>query len=101
MDPVRCAQRSTAVPSPYSSSTCQSLAGDSPYPRGLYVTAFGLTDFRNELAEVSVPTLVIHGEADAIVPFEVSGKRSHETLNNSSLTLIEGGPHGLNATHPE
>ncbi len=65
------------------------------------ITAFGLTDFRDELAQVSVPTLVIHGDSDAIVPFEVSGKRSHETISNSSLALIEGGPHGLNATHPE
>ncbi len=65
------------------------------------ISAFGLTDFRAELARISVPTLVIHGDSDAIVPFEVSGKRSHETLPNSSLALIEGGPHGLNTTHPE
>ncbi|MBA8824207.1 pimeloyl-ACP methyl ester carboxylesterase [Saccharopolyspora lacisalsi] len=65
------------------------------------ITAFGLTDFRAELAEVSAPTLVIHGDSDAIVPFEVSGKRSHETITHSSLALIKGGPHGLNVTHPE
>ncbi|QGK68635.1 alpha/beta fold hydrolase [Allosaccharopolyspora coralli] len=65
------------------------------------VGAFGLTDFRDELAEISVPTLVIHGDSDMIVPFEVSGKRSHETLAHGSLALIEGGPHGLNTTHPE
>lgn len=65
------------------------------------ISAFGLTDFRAELAGISVPTLVIHGDSDVIVPFEVSGKRSHETLPNSSLALIEGGPHGLNTTHPE
>ena len=65
------------------------------------ITAFGLTDFRDELPGISVPTLVIHGDSDAIVPFEVSGKRSHEAISKSSLALIEGGPHGLNATHPE
>jgi len=48
-----------------------------------------------------VPTLVIHGDSDAIVPFEVSGQRSHEAVSGSSLALIEGAPHGLNATHPE
>jgi pimeloyl-ACP methyl ester carboxylesterase len=48
-----------------------------------------------------VPTLVIHGDSDAIVPFEISGKRSHETIEGSSLVLIEGGPHGINATHAE
>ena len=65
------------------------------------ITAFGRTDFRDDLARVTVPTLVIHGDSDAIVPFEISGKRSHETIEGSSLVLIEGGPHGLNATHPE
>ena len=65
------------------------------------ITAFGRTDFRDDLARVDVPTLVIHGDSDAIVPFEVSGKRSHEAIEGSSLPLIEGGPHGLNATHPE
>ena len=65
------------------------------------IDAFGRTDFRDDLAKIDVPALVIHGDSDAIVPFEVSGKRSHEAIANSSLVLIEGGPHGLNATHPE
>jgi pimeloyl-ACP methyl ester carboxylesterase len=42
------------------------------------IAAFGRTDFRDDLATISVPTLVIHGDADGIVPFEVSGKRTHE-----------------------
>jgi len=46
-----------------------------------------------------VPTLVVHGDSDAVVPFEVSGKRTHETIAGSELVVIEGGPHGLNATH--
>jgi pimeloyl-ACP methyl ester carboxylesterase len=65
------------------------------------ITAFGRTDFRGDLAKITVPTLVIHGDADAIVPFEVSGKRTHETIAGSQLALIEGGPHGLNATHAD
>ena len=65
------------------------------------IAAFGYTDFRDDLAKVTVPTLVIHGDSDAIVPFEVSGKRSHETIEGSSLVLVEGGPHGINATHAE
>jgi pimeloyl-ACP methyl ester carboxylesterase len=63
------------------------------------IAAFGRTDFRDDVAKVTVPTLVIHGDADGIVPFEVSGKRSHEAIQGSELVLIEGGPHGLNATH--
>ena len=65
------------------------------------ISAFSYTDFRDDLAKVTVPTLVIHGDSDAIVPFEVSGKRSHEAIEDSSLVLIEGAPHGLNATHAD
>ncbi len=65
------------------------------------ISAFGYTDFRDDIASVTVPTLVIHGDSDAIVPFEVSGSRSHEAIEGSSLVLIEGGPHGINATHAE
>ena len=65
------------------------------------IDAFGRTDFRDDLTKIDVPTLVIHGDSDAIVPFEVSGRRSHETIADSSLVLIEGAPHGFNATHAE
>ncbi|HEY1015913.1 MAG TPA: alpha/beta hydrolase [Herpetosiphonaceae bacterium] len=63
------------------------------------VDAFGRTDFRGDLAKITVPALIIHGDADAIVPFELSGKRTHELLAGSRLALIAGGPHGFNATH--
>lgn len=63
------------------------------------ISAFGKTDFREDLAKFNLPVLVIHGDSDGIVPFEVSGKRTHETIPGSQLALIEGGPHGLNATH--
>lgn len=65
------------------------------------IAAFGRTDFRANLAKFDVPTLIIHGDSDAIVPFEVSGKRSYDAIAGSQLALIEGGPHGLNATHAE
>ncbi len=63
------------------------------------IAAFGKTDFRDDLAKFDVPTLIIHGDSDQVVPFEVSGKRSHEAISGSELELIEGGPHGINATH--
>jgi pimeloyl-ACP methyl ester carboxylesterase len=63
------------------------------------ITAFGETDFRADLARITVPTLVIHGDSDAIVPFEVSGRRTAETLG-STLALIKDGPHGINTSHP-
>jgi len=51
--------------------------------------------------KVTVPTLVIHGDSDATVPFDVSGKRSAEAIAGSTLVVIEDGPHGTNASHAE
>ncbi|AYE49970.1 alpha/beta hydrolase [Priestia megaterium] len=63
------------------------------------IAAFSKTDFRDDLAKFTIPTLIIHGDADEIVPFEYSGKRTHEAISGSKLALIKDGPHGLNATH--
>ena len=65
------------------------------------IGAFGRTDFREDLKSVTVPTLVIHGDADGVVPFEVSGKRSAAAIANSELVLIKGGPHGINGSHSQ
>jgi pimeloyl-ACP methyl ester carboxylesterase len=65
------------------------------------IEAFGRTDFRNDLSRVTVPTLVIHGDSDAIVPFEVSGKRTAEAVSGSTLVVVEGGPHGFNVSHAD
>ena len=63
------------------------------------ITAFGKTDFRGDLAKIKVPTLVIHGDSDAIVPFEVSGKRTAEAIEGAQVHVVEGGPHGFNVSH--
>lgn len=75
--------------------------GSLASPKGTLdcIGAFSRTDFRGDLAKVTVPTLVIHGDSDAIVPFEASGKRSAEAISGSQLVVIEGGPHGINASH--
>jgi pimeloyl-ACP methyl ester carboxylesterase len=65
------------------------------------IAAFGRTDFRADLKKITIPTLVIHGDSDGIVPFEVSGKRTHEAIKGSQLVVIKGGPHGFNATHAD
>ncbi len=65
------------------------------------ISAFGRTDFRADLRKLSIPTLVIHGDSDAIVPFEVSGKRTAASVEGAALVVIKGGPHGLNASHAE
>jgi pimeloyl-ACP methyl ester carboxylesterase len=64
------------------------------------VTAFGRTDFRGDLAKISIPTLVIHGDSDAVVPFEHSGKHTAATIPGAQLVVIKDGPHGINASHP-
>ena len=58
------------------------------------------TDFRDDIEKVTVPTLVIHGDGDVIVPFEGSGRRTHDAVEGSELVVIEDGPHGINASHP-
>lgn len=65
------------------------------------IAAFARTDFRADLEKIRVPVQVIHGDSDAIVPFEVSGKRTHAAIPGSRLALIPNAPHGLNATHAE
>jgi len=70
-------------------------------PKGTYecIIAFGRTDFRDDVAKIKVPTLIIHGDSDAIVPFEASGKLSAKAIAGSELVVIKGGPHGINASH--
>jgi len=64
-------------------------------------TAFTKTDFRGDLTAFTIPTLVIHGDSDAIVPFEVSGRRTAEAIDGSKLVLVPDAPHGLNVTHAQ
>ena len=59
------------------------------------VRSFSETDFRADLAAVQVPTLVIHGTADATVPTEVSGRRTATSIAGARLIEYEGAPHGL------
>jgi pimeloyl-ACP methyl ester carboxylesterase len=61
--------------------------------------AFSRTDFRTDLAKITVPTLVIHGDSDVIVPFEGSGRRTHDAIEGSVLVVLEGAPHGCNVSH--
>ncbi|RIJ77852.1 alpha/beta hydrolase [Nakamurella silvestris] len=65
------------------------------------MAAFGTTDFRQDLTEVKVPTLVLHGDSDATVPFEGSGRRTHAAIPGSELHVIPDAPHGCNVSHAE
>lgn len=62
------------------------------------VDAWG-TDFRADLAKIKIPTLVIHGSDDRIVPVSASAPRTQSAVDGSQLLMIEGAPHGLLATH--
>jgi non-heme chloroperoxidase len=65
------------------------------------IDAWGRTDFRDDVRNVSVPTLVIHGDADAIVPIEISGKRTAEMIDGARLVVVKGAPHGLTSSHAD
>jgi pimeloyl-ACP methyl ester carboxylesterase len=58
-------------------------------------TAWSSTDFREEMKGIKVPVLLIHGSADATVPYEASAKKSLALLPNAKFSLYEGEPHGL------
>ena len=86
------AQRADAVAQCHQSAQHAALA---------CMDSFGTTDFREDLKQVTVPTLVIHGDADAIVPFEGSGQRTHRAVPHSQLVTVTGAPHGLNVSHAQ
>ena len=73
----------------------------SPVATQECVRAFGMTDLRADLAKLTVPLLVVHGDSDRIVPLEVSGQRVRQYQPSAELHLIKGAPHGLNSTHAE
>ena len=56
-------------------------------------------DFRRDLARIDVPTLVIHGDQDRIVPFEAAGQRTAKLIKGARLHLVKGGPHCIIWTH--
>lgn len=63
------------------------------------IAAFSATDFRADLDSFDVPTLVIHGDDDQVVPFEVGGKASAERIKGATLKVYPGAPHGITDTH--
>ena len=58
-------------------------------------------DFRQDLARVDVPTLVIHGDADRIVSFAAAGQRSAKLVKGARLHVVNRGPHCIIRTHAE
>ncbi len=58
-------------------------------------------DFRDDVAQIDVPTLVLHGDADRIVPITASGQRTAKLIKGSRLVVINDGPHCITWTHAE
>jgi pimeloyl-ACP methyl ester carboxylesterase len=75
-------------------------AGASPKGTLDCVSAW-LTDFREDLKRINMPVLVMHGDADRILPLAATGKRVPEFIKGSRLVVIQGAPHGMNWTHAE
>ena len=61
--------------------------------------SFATTDFRGELSAFNVPTLIIHGTDDTVVPTDASARPAHAGIAQSTLIEYDGAPHGLFATH--
>jgi non-heme chloroperoxidase len=60
-----------------------------------------LEDFRDDVAKIDVPTLVLHGTEDRILPFEATAARLPDLIDDVKVVPVEGGPHNIGWTHPE
>jgi non-heme chloroperoxidase len=74
--------------------------GSSPYATYACVDTW-LTDFRDDLPKIDVPTLVVHGTEDRILPFDATAGRLSELIADVTIVPVEGGPHNIGWTHPD
>lgn len=65
------------------------------------IKAFSETDCTEDLKKFDVPTLVIHGDDDQVVPIDVTGRKSAALVKNAKLIVYSGAPHGLTDTHKD
>jgi non-heme chloroperoxidase len=65
------------------------------------IRQFSETDFSDDLKRMTMPTLVIHGDADEIVPIDVTARRAVELLPQGELRVYEGAPHAIPTTHKD
>jgi non-heme chloroperoxidase len=82
------------------SASFQVGVGSSAYAT-LACVATWLTDFRADLPKITLPVLIVQGDADRILPIEATGRRLPALLNDARLVEIEGGPHNIGWTHPD
>jgi len=60
-----------------------------------------LEDFRGDLATISIPVLVIHGDQNRVLPYQVTSRKLPALLKNARSTIITGGPHAIIWTHAD
>jgi non-heme chloroperoxidase len=81
------------------------VANSSPVAKpGSRLRELGLgwiEDFRQDVARIDVPTLIIHGDEDRVVPFAASGQRTAKLIKGARLLVIKGGPHCITWTHAD
>jgi len=65
------------------------------------IKAYSETDFTEDLKKFDAPTLIVHGDDDQIVPIVAAAHRSSELVENATLKVYEGAPHGLPVTHKD
>jgi non-heme chloroperoxidase len=74
--------------------------GASPYAAHACVDTW-LTDFRGDLPEIDIPVLLMHGDADRILPYAATAARLPGLIKDLTVVTIEGGPHNIAWTHPD
>lgn len=65
------------------------------------IKAFSETDFTEDLKKFDIPTLILHGDDDQVVPIAISAMESAKLVKNSKLVIYEGAPHGITDTHKD
>ncbi|HJS30480.1 MAG TPA: alpha/beta hydrolase [Alphaproteobacteria bacterium] len=65
------------------------------------IKAFSETDFTDDLKKFDLPTLIVHGDDDQIVPIDAAGRASAKLVQRATLKVYEGGPHGITDTHKD
>ena len=65
------------------------------------IKAFSETDFTEDLKKFDVPTIIIHGDDDQIVPIDAAARASATLVKNSQLVVYPGAPHGITDTHKD
>lgn len=90
----------TRISKPAWQASFNVAVGSSPYATYACVDTW-LTDFRQDLPKIDVPTLVVHGTQDRILPYEATAKRLPGLIKDLRVVTVEGGPHNIGWTHPE